>query len=466
MRFVSRGTGDDTAVVSFAKTGDTTITFHATPDTAPEIRKIIPARNSVVTVLSLLGNQVKVYGGVLPYSTVKLNDEIKGKTAAAPLQIEIPPQGGTLVLSSGKQERRIFVTPLTEPRLQIVVLGDPDSASVLVLTPDVDDATVFVGNQPLKAKTRKGRLPLPSLRPGTITLHVEHEKSCTVGADVTQTLVLKAGDQKEARFVLKSLPQLRIEGAPEKAQFSISPDPKLYPVSQPIPLQPGHYTVTVSAADFLPFQRAVDLACGQEIVSLRAALSRDPNYRDPKAVPPPKPVEPIIRDTPTAPPIEVQITSPRTEPVWPAGCLKTAGEWQEAGNVCFFGGGKAPGTYSFEVQGRTDALKKVLTLGAKKVLRYGPWFIGTPESYIECQLEGDTFRWHKSGAAEWEVGGKFEHAVKAPSIRVSIHVTGANASVTLTQPEAGQPINAKFAVPGEGFGLRKGTPIREFRYSK
>jgi hypothetical protein len=397
--------------------------------------------------------------------------------------------------------------------MQVIMLADVDYGSVVVLTPDVDDATVFIGDQPFRIKTRKGRLLLSSLRPSTQTFRVDRDGYCTVGPDTSITLTLKAGEQKEARFVLKPLPQLKIENAPEKAEFSVSPSSQWNPVSGALPLQPGSYDVIVRAEGYVPVQRTVELTCGMEVQLVHVQMQ--PPRTETKVVTPrviaksrvayqltppdakvdfykgdalvaqgsPSEIDPgsytikisaegfdtaeesITLTEGVNPPIKIELNKVAPAHDWPVGCFKKNGEWEISNSDCFFSTDKAPGTYTFEIQGKTDAGKAFITFGAKKVLHFGPWFIGTPSHFVECVVDGEAFRWRVPGA-KWVEGAKFKQPVTARSLHIQAQVSSGSAVVTITAEGGDDSISSRFGVPNEGFGLKGETSIRAFHYAK
>jgi hypothetical protein len=199
-----------------------------------------------------------------------------------------------------------------------------------------------------------------------------------------------------------------------------------------IELSPGRYTVKASAQGYEPFSQDIEVAGGDN------------------------------------PPLSLHLEK-SPEAAWPVGCFQIAGGWERAVKDCYYTTSPSPGTYEFEILGRPSVgIGTVVTLGqAKGEMRYGPWLLGSPSNSVECYVGGGSLHWRKVGGNEWQDGGKIAIPKDAKSIFVRMSLREEKITFDIgSDPASAQRVQADIPSVDGRLRLRKGTSIRQFKYSK
>jgi hypothetical protein len=209
---LSPGT-DHTFAVRVGNKEALNFSFHADPGADLKVTSPLKAQDVDVLIVSTLEKRAQVYSS---------NPALKAGMHAASMQT-IPPTGlalqevpakGDLILDNGKGTRPVPIEAGNAPIVNIILTGDPETATLQVEC-NVPDATVTIRGRPYPLRNGARQL---LLRPGKVTIHVE--RNGYQSAD--QTVDLAKGGVVPARFDLSAIAKtgnFLIEGATPDAQI-------------------------------------------------------------------------------------------------------------------------------------------------------------------------------------------------------------------------------------------------------
>jgi hypothetical protein len=149
-----------------------------------------------------------------------------------------------------------------------------------------------------------------------------------------------------------------------------------------------------------------------------------------------------------------------TDAGWKANCFKPEIGWQKAARDCFYDDGEAIRRYRFEV--RKAKKGGVGPVGGSGV--YGPWLVGTPESFVEAKVEDGEFRWRRAGKGDWQ-HEKVELPKNASSLFVRVTTNSEGTTLDIGADAAMIGAQRVRIQARSGFGVRKDSQIRDFRRS-
>lgn len=243
--------------------------FETQPGRPPVVSGPVVAKNTLAILVSNAGQQAKVHSSV-PSLKISVDGAPAGDAGASGLEIANLQSGDReFTVQDGTNERKLIVSVSPQPTLTAHLKLDINAGSIIIATPGVDDASLFINERPLKTKTKNGQAMLLGISVGSYTIRVAKDG---FSVDPPQRVTVAKGQQSRLEFKLKEIPQhagLRLRGAVTGTTVYLDGNPLgAVPASgsfEFLQIAPGEHVVELRRDKFAPKRSARQFRAGETI---------------------------------------------------------------------------------------------------------------------------------------------------------------------------------------------------------
>jgi hypothetical protein len=262
-----------------SKNGEASFAVEIADAKMPTVTGPVAARNLMAVVISSLGSQGRAMTSA---GTMKLTVNGQAQADASPAGVELSnfqPGVDEILVGEGTNQRSMKESFGPAPMLTAFVKSDLNIGTLIVSTGE-DDVRVFVNNKEYPRKTRRGQVRIPAI--GDVSVRVAKEG---FEAAPVQTAEVKKGSEARVEFKMQALPQLatlQIRGATPGVEVVIDQksagtvgDDGAFTSSA---VQPGDHTIELRRDQYVPrrlqraFRAGQTVALGGGDVALAAAM--------------------------------------------------------------------------------------------------------------------------------------------------------------------------------------------------